>query len=237
MGKKKGKSTPKLAAKIDALAKLGAKRKAAIEKKARAAIALIKSKKDEIANDFYVIGKALLALDDKAVVAVLGHPSFGALCQIELGMSSAQAQRLMNVAKSFSKREAADLTASKATAIVDLAGAIGGKTTAKGLLARGTVDVPGVGAIDVKSADAATLDRAARAAREKDAHKTTHGVSLTSADKQLVAHMRAALKRANVKAAEIEGIAASVATGGRFRISGYLRDLHAICEALVATKA
>ena len=226
-----GKKTRK-AAQIDQLAALGKTKKAAIAKKARAAIALIKAKKNEIASDFYVIGKALVALDDKAVITALGHTSFGQLCDVELEMSAAQAARLMNVVKSFSKREAEDLTAAKATAIIDLAKALGGKTSAKGLLSRGTVHVDGVGAIDVGGADAAVIARAARSARANAPTKVAHGVSLTSADKSLVAQLRAALRHAKLKSADIEGIAASAATGGRFRISGYLRDVHAIGKAL-----
>ena len=229
MGKKK--TTRDDLAKIGRTAKLGAKRKAAVAKKGHAMIALVKAKKDEIARDFYVIGKALVWLHDQSVASALGHSSFAELCDVELQMSSAQAQRLMNVVKSFPKRTAEELTAAKATAIIDLAGALGGKTTPKGLLERGTVHVPGVGALDVKSADAATIDRAAKAARAKRRH-ATHGVSLSSAEEQLVAHLRAALRRAKLESAEIEGIAASAATGGRFRISGYLRDVHAIGEAL-----
>ena len=108
-------NTGKLA-KVEQLAALGEKKKHALVTNARKAIALIKSKKDEIARDFYDIGRAL--------------------------MSTAQAARLMQVVKSFSERDAKKLTAAKATAIIDLAGAIGGKTTPKGLLSRGTVHVP-----------------------------------------------------------------------------------------------
>ncbi len=226
-----GKNAEKVAAATQ-LAKLGSKKKHAIAAKARAAIALIKSKKDEIARDFYLIGQALVALEDKAVIAALGHTSFGQLCDVELQMSAAQAARLMNVVKSFSKRDAEKLTAAKATAIIDLAAAIGGKTTPKGLLSRGTVHVPGVGAVDVHGADAAAIARAARSARAKGAKKTIHGVSLSATEKALVAHIRAALRGAKVKSADVEGIAASAATGGRFRISGYLHDVHAIGRAL-----
>ena len=123
------KSTQKAA---NRLAALGAAKKQSIAKKARATIALIVAKKDEIARDFYTIGRALVALDDKAVIAALGYKSFAALCDVELRMSAAQAARLMNVVKSFSERDAEQLTAAKATAIIDLAGAMGGKTTPRG---------------------------------------------------------------------------------------------------------
>ena len=219
--------------KMDQLAARAGAKKKDIAKRARAAIALIVAKKDEIAHDFYAIGRALVALDDKAVIAALGHRSFGELCDVELGMSAAQAARLMNVVKSFSEREADELTAAKATAIIDLAGALGGKTTPKGLLSRGTVRVPGVGAVDVHAADAAVIARAARSARAKAPAKKSHGVSLSSADKALVTHLRAALRRAKLKSATVEGIAASAATGGRFRITAYLHDAPAVGEALM----
>ncbi len=222
-------NTQKAANRLGAIA---AAKKQTIATKARATIALIVAKKDEIARDFYTIGRALVALDDKAVIAALGHKSFAALCDVELRMSAAQAARLMNVVKSFSERDAERLTAAKATAIIDLAGAMGGKTTAKGLLSRGTVHVPGVGPVDVHGADAAVIARAARSARAKSPAKRTHGVSLSTADAALVTHLRAGLRRAKVKSATVEGIASSAVTGGRFRVTGYLHDARAIGEAL-----
>jgi hypothetical protein len=38
-----------------------------------------------------------------------------------------------------------------------------------------------------------------------------------------------------VKSVDVEGIASSAATGGRFRITGYLRDARAIGKALSQT--
>ncbi len=222
-----GKTSNQLAT-IERITKLGTAEKKKLVTKGRAAIAVIKSKKDEIARDFYVIGEALVALDHKGVVAALGHSSFAQLCDVDLGISASQAARLMSVVRHFSKREAEHLSAAKATSLIDLAGAIGGKTTPKGLLARGTVHVPGVGEVDVKASGAAAIARAAKKARAgKPA--SGRGVHLAAGDGEFIKRVR----HAKVKGAVIDGIAASAKTGGRFRITGFIRDAKAIGHALV----
>ena len=89
-----------------------------------------------------------------------------------------------------------------------------------------------MGPVDVHGADAAMIARAARSARAKSPVKRVRGVSLTAADKAIITHLRAALRRGKVKSATVEGIAASAATGGRFRITAYFHDARAVGEAL-----
>jgi hypothetical protein len=209
---------------------VGEKRKLAA--KGREAIAFIRSMKNEIARAFYEIGRALLALEDDAVVAALGHPSFASLCQLELGMSPSQAARLMTIARSFSQREAGDLTAAKAVALVSLSRAIGGRTTARGLLGRRLVKVPGVGPIDVATAGAATIARAAKQARQTTRRPPTRGIKLSAEDERFVRQLRADARR-DAKGAIVTGLAASAATGGRFYVKGYIRDARALGQALI----
>lgn len=217
---------------IERVRKVGLAEKRKLAAKGRAAIAFIRSKKDEIARAFYDIGKELVTLSDEGVVSALGHPSFASLCDVELGMSPSQAARLMKVARSFSQREAGSLTAAKATALVDLAHAIGGKTTPKGLLERKTVTVPGVGSIDLASSGAAEIARAAKRARAKTGNTPTRGVRLSTEDKSFLRHARAAVNR-DANGTTVQAIAASSATGGRFVVKGLIRDARAIGHALI----
>lgn len=83
------------------------------------------------------MGRALATLKDPGVLHALGHPSFAALCT-SMGISVGQADRLVHIVHSFPESATKHLTSGKATAIIKLAGAIGGRTTPKGLLAKGT---------------------------------------------------------------------------------------------------
>src|SRR6185312_11403130 len=145
-------------------------KRAAAEKKKLAAIgrravaAVLKAKRDA-QKAFYDMGRALAILRDASVYHALGHSSFEQLCEATLGISDSQAGRLIAITEHFDARDAKKMiTSTRATAIIDLAGALGGDTTPKGLLARGTVRLPDGASIDVRSADAEAIERAARAA-------------------------------------------------------------------------
>ncbi len=175
---------------IEKVASRGVKEKARLAAQGRAAIAVVVAMKKQIQKSFYAMGKALVVLRDKAVIAALGHPSFEQLCEVELRMSDAQALRLIHIVESFSKGIAGHLGSTKATAIIDLANALGKKTTPSGLLKRGTVHLPNGAAIDVKSASAAKIAPAHVIHASRPANGP--GVHVSPAERRLAKHVAAA---------------------------------------------
>lgn len=226
----KGNDHDKLAH-VERVAKLGLADKRKLAKKGRAAIAIVVAMKRQIEKAFYAMGKALVTLSDKAVIAALGQPSFEALCEVELKMSVAQAERLIDIVESFGRRDVAHLTSTKATAVIDLAGALGHETTAKGLLKRGTVHLPGGRAIDVSAASAAKIASAARSIRAK---RPAHGpgVHVSAGDRRIIDHLIRELRRAKVKAT-VDAIAASASTGAKMRLTVNVRDAKKVGHALL----
>lgn len=217
---------------VNRVAAMGTAERKRLAEKGREAIATVVAMRREVEQAFYAMGEALSVLSDSAVIRALGHPSFAQLCDVELGVSVAQATRLIHIVESFGKREAARLTSTKATAIIDLAGALGNKTTAKGLWKRRTVHLPDGTTIDVESASAAKIANAAKALRARKPGKK-FGVHVTPADRQAVAHAAAALRRAKIHA-RVEAIAASAATGAKIRITFSVRDLASVGRVLAS---
>jgi hypothetical protein len=219
---------------IEKLARAGLKEKSRLAKKGRAAIATVVAMKKQIQKSFYAMGKALVVLRDPAVIRALGHPSFEALCEVDLKMSDAQAVRLIHIVESFPKGIADDLGSTKATAVIDLANALGKKATASGLVKRGTVHLPNGKSIDVKAASAANIARAARAVHKPNVHGP--GMHVSPEDRRLVAHVAAALRKAKVRAT-VEALAASGKDGARMRLTVNARDAPRVGRALAAVKS
>ncbi len=221
---------PEKLARVRGVVALGAKEKARLARKGRAAIAVVVAMKKEVQKSFYAMGRALVVLRDAAVIRALGHPSFAELCDVELRMSDAQAVRLIHIVESFGERAAADLGSTKATAIIELAGAMGKKTTPSGLVKRGTVHLPSGGAIDVRSASAAKIARAVREIKVRRPAKGP-GVHVSPQDRRLVERVAAALRRAKIKAT-VEALASGGPTGARMRLTVNVRDTSAVGRAL-----
>ena len=216
-----------------------AEKRAAAEKKklvakGRAAIAVVLRKKRDVENAFYAMGRALAVLRDAAVYHALGHSSFEALCETSLGISDSQAGRLIAITEHFGAREAKKLiTSSRATAIIDLANALGGHTTPKGLLARGTVTLPSGHRIDVHAADAHAIEQAAHAVRARRAPSGRGGLVISPEAREFFSRLHAALRRAKL-AARVDEIAASERLGAKMRIVAGVHDARALAGALRA---
>lgn len=221
-------STTVIASKLGARGSAESKRYAV---KGRKAIALVSKMKTRIENAFYAMGEALAVLDDPRVFHALGHTSFDALCAVDLKVSPAQADRLIHIVNSYTANEAKKLNATKATAIIDLAHAIGGRTTARGLLARGTVHV-GKTTIDVRSANATKIARTAKALREGK-HTSGPGVHVSEGDARAIRAMATAMRHAKLDAT-IEPIAADAAGGAKMRIVARVHDKLALAQALLS---
>lgn len=214
------------------VAKLGLAEKRRLAAKGRKAIAMVLAMKRQVETAFYAMGKALVTLADKGVIRALGHPSFEALCEVELKMSDAQAMRLIHIVESFPQRDVAHLTSTKATAIIDLAGALGHETTPRGLVKRGTIHLPNGQTIDVRGASAARIAGAARTVRARHSSARAPGIHVSAEDGRLVASIVRELRRAKVTA-RVDAIAAGTKTGAKMRLTVNVRDAKKVGRALL----
>ncbi len=140
--------------------------------------------------------------------------------------------RLIHIVESFPQRELAHLTSTKATAIIDLAGALGHETTPRGLLKRGTIHLPNGQTLDVGGASAARIASAARNIRAHHARSHQHGVHVSMEDQRIVTRVVRELRRAKV-AASVNAIAASNETGAKMRLTVNVRDAKKVGRALL----
>ncbi len=221
--------------KIEAAEKLGASETKRLAARGRTAIATVLKMKKVIESSFYEMGRALAVLKNPSVFRALGHTSFEQLCDTTLAISESQAGRLIAITEHFGAPEARKLvTSTRGTAIIDLAKAIGGKSTAKGLLSRGTVRLPGGKTIDVRSAEAHAIDAAAHEVREHRGPSTTHGGLVVSKEaKRFFARLHAALKKSKLDV-HVDEIAASKNVGAKMRIVAGVGDASKVAAALHA---
>jgi hypothetical protein len=193
---------------------------------AKADIALIGRRRAEISEAFYDIGEALVRLKRREVVAAMGCRSFAELCERQVGLSSSQAERLVDIVTSMTRTEALSVGATKAASIVALARATPEDDTASELLAHGA-RVRGK-VIDVTKASTRALAKAAAEARGGKAPK---GRGVTREERASCAALAAALRAAGAKDAKVTAKAGRVAGAGRAVIELAIADLHRLAQA------
>ncbi len=214
------------------LARLGRAEKKRLAAKGRAALAIVLRAKRDIEASYYAMGRALAILKDTAVLHALGHTSFAALCD-SLDISVGQADRLVHIVESYPGGVPKKLTSTKATAIIKLANAIGGKTTPKGLLAHGTVHLSVGDSVDVKGSDASHI---AAVARKLSAHVNKPrrgGVVVSSAAHAFFVRFARERRTEKIAGVRVDELAASKSTGGKMRITANVSDAKKLGHALI----
>ena len=209
----------------------GAAEKRKLAAKGKRAAAVVKRKKTKIERSFYEMGKALVVLEDPGVFHAMGYSSFDALCSTHLGVPPATADRLIHIVESFPASEARKLNSTKATALIDLARAMGGRTTARGLLARGTVHV-GHTTLDVKSANATKIAAVAKDLRDGK-HASGPGVHVSAEDARFVKHLDAKMHAEKIEGS-VSAAAAAADEGAKMHITCHVREAKALEKALSA---
>ena len=211
-------------AEVRTLAARGAAEKNRLAREGKKLVALVRRLRKRIQQSSFELGRALASLKDKAVLAALGFPSFRALCDTALQMSSDLADQLIEIATSFSAAEAKRIGGTaKAVAIIDLARSLPGEHTPAGLLARGAVKV-GKRTIDVRAATAQAIADEARALRAARPSGSRRGVHVAPSERHVAAALAHVLRHYGVEA-KVQAIAAGKATGALLRIQLPLRSL------------
>jgi hypothetical protein len=183
-------------------------------------IALIARRRADISDAFYDIGEALVRLKRREVVAAMGCRSFAELCEKRIGLSSSQADRLVDIVTSMTRTEALAVGATKAASIVALVRATPEDDTASDVL-RGGARVRGK-LVDVKKASSRAI---ARATAEVRKGKTPRGRSVTKEERASCASLEKALRAAGAKDAKVSAKAGRVAGAARATIEIAVADL------------
>ncbi len=193
----------------------GVAKSAGLVGKARADIALVNRRKHEIASAFYDIGEALARLKKPAVWKALGHESFAAMCDRELGLSVSQADRLIDIVHHMTKSEARKLGPAKAAALADLIDATDSRDTVRGALSRG-VKLPGGKKLDVRGSSTRAIERATKAVRGRK--PSGRGRHVSKVDAAIGASLAKSLRSLGAKDAKVTVVAGLTGRRARVRI-------------------
>lgn len=193
-------------------------------------IALIRRRRAEITEAFYDIGEALVRLKRREVVAALGCRSFAELCETQVSISPAQADRLVDIVTSMTREEALAVGATKAASLVALTRATPEDDTVADLL-RGGAKVRGK-LVDVKKASSRAVARAAAEAREATGAAPRGGRMVTKEERATCAALEKALRGAGAKDASVTAKAGRVSGAARATIELAVADIARLAEAV-----
>ena len=196
---------------------------------AKADIALITRRRTEISEAFYDIGEALIRLKRRDVVAAMGCRSFAELCEKHVGLSSSQADRLVDIVTSMTRTEALSVGVTKAASIVALVRATPAHDTPASALRDG-VRVRGK-LVDVKQASSRAIARATSQVRKG---RLPPGRVVTREERAAGAALQRALRAAGAKDATVEVKAGRVAGAARATIVLAVTDLALLGRAVRA---
>jgi hypothetical protein len=205
-------------------------RRDALVAEARDLVALLKRKRDAIADEFYDMGLALRRLKKKEMLASLGKRSFAELCDTELGISAAFADKLVDVVTRMSREDAIAMGQSKAIAMVALADATPAADTPRELFEKGLV-VRGR-ALDPKKASVRAIEEAAKRIRATRP-QTRRGRTTTAEERAFAERVEKAMHALGLSRASVSAVATKPGRGADLRIEhAPIADAAAVAKAL-----
>lgn len=168
--------------------KLHAEAQARLAAQGREAIALIRARRADIAEDYFDIGRALITLKSEAIALALGHADVAAMLRAELDLSVATADKLIELSTRVDRSLVRELQQERAAAILALVDATPEEDTPEDLLARPFPLTDG-GTLDLRTAPVAAIKDAARAVRQTHAPKgkRTAGFTTSPEDREAFA--------------------------------------------------
>jgi len=182
--------------------------------------ALVRRRREEIADAFYDIGEALAELKSRDMIAALGLRTFAELCESRLGISVALAQQLVEIVARMSREEAVAMGQSKAIAMVALAEATPEADTPGDLYRRGRVRIAKGREIDPRTTSARGIGRAARQLRDAgDRGKPRRGRTTTAEERDYAEALQRALRAAGLAKATVEAVATKPGARSELRIA------------------
>jgi hypothetical protein len=168
----------------------------------REAIALIRARREAIADDYFDVGHALITLKNIAVALALGYDDVATMLRAELDLSVDTAHKLIELATRVDRSLLRELQQERAAAILALVDATPADDTVEDLL-RAPFALPDrSGFLDLRTAPIAAIKSAARAIRQlhAPAAKRSEGFTTTPAERKAFAALVAPVtKRASLR--------------------------------------
>ncbi len=210
-----------------------AAKRARLAKEARDDIALIRRRQAEIAEAFYDIGEALVRLKRPDVAQAAGRASFKELCEKDLEMSVATANRLITIVTQVPREDALRMGQQRSLALAELAKVTPEPDTAA-QLDKATRKLPSGKKVDLGKASAREIDAAAKELRgSKASVGRRKGKSTTEAERTAAAAAQAALHGEGFDRVRVTAVATRPGQDADVRIEGVpVTKLRAFARAL-----
>lgn len=195
-----------------------AAKKARLEGEARADVALIRRRREVIGEAFYDIGLALMRLKRPGVAEALGRESFREICEKDLEMGIATADKLVTIASNVPREDALRLGQERAFALVALARATPDADSATSL-AKAVRKLPSGKKLDARTASVRDLREAAKDLRDAGSKgKKPRGRTTTTAERAEAAKLAAILHKAGLSRVRVTAVATKPGQGADLRI-------------------
>ena len=200
---------------------------------AKADIALIRRRQAQIAESFYDIGEALVRLKRPDVVKAAGHATFRELCEEDLEMSVATADRLVAIVTHVAREDALRMGQQRALALAQLANATPEADSAAQLETK-TRKLPSGKRLDLSKASTREIESATRELRAaKPAAKPSRGRTTTPEEKERATALQTALRKNGLARARAVAVATKPGQPADLRIDRVpLTELAALRRAL-----
>ncbi len=162
----------------------------------REAIALIRDRREAIADSYFDIGQALITLKSEAIAQALGHADVATMLRDELDLSVTTANKLIELATRVDRSLLRELQQERAAAILAVVDATPDDDTPEALLAK-PFRLPSGDTLDLRTAPVAAIIDLARTLRLERAPSTkrTAGFTTTPADRKAFAALIAPIAK------------------------------------------
>lgn len=178
-----------------------------LAEEARADIAIIRRRRDQISDAFYDMGEALVRLKRPGVAEALGRSSFREICEKDLAMSVTAASSLVAIVSGVPREDALRLGQERALALVALAKVTPEPDTAAHL-ARMKPKLPSGKRLDISKASANEIKAAAKELRSaKTPAARPRGRTTTPDERSRAARLEESLRAAGLDRARVIAVA------------------------------
>jgi hypothetical protein len=170
---------------------------ARLVKQGREAIALIRERRADIAENYFDVGQALVTLKSDAMAAALAYDDVATMLREELDLSVATADKLIELATRVDRSVLRELRQERAAAILALVDATPEDDRVEDLLAK-PFPVAGRAPLDLRTAPVAAIRDVARAIRQRRAPapgKRAEGFTTTPAQRATFAALTTGVQK------------------------------------------
>lgn len=208
-------------------------KKARLASTAKADIALVRRRQAQITESFYDIGEALVRLKRPEIVKAAGRATFRELCERDLEMSLATADRLVAIVTHVAREDALRMGQQRALALAQLANATPEADSAAQLETK-TRKLPSGKRLDLSKASTREIEAATRELRAtKPAAKPARGRTTTPQEKETAAALQAALRKNGLERSRVVAVATKPGQPADLRIDRVpVTELAALRRAL-----